>query len=1077
MQPSSPSASGTIGVPVSAGRRTWIAIALTVVMVLAGTWLRWQHLGADFHHFDEVFPSALVARARATGNLDMNVRDADVPEIARHNLYTSSSYHYAVLAWDTVMRVFPGWPNDDPVRPSMLRLRAFSALLETLTLLLFAFGATRMLGAGGGCIATALAAFNPTLIQDAHYARPEGFLTLLTLGFLFVVAREGAPTRRRAIVAGVLFGLLCACKNTMGILCVVPLIWLRGASNKSDVWKLGGWLAAAAIATFLLAAPGFWMHFGDYWDGIQRAKTQYSNPFPVHGPPDGSAHYGMVLAYFTATLGISTAILVAAGGVAWWRGDERRRVWIWLLPPLLFAGYFGSKSIFFERAYSPVLLPLFLVAGAGGAALLRRGIHASVGAALLTGLAILPAACVSLEFVGAAVSGRAMERVRSYEARLREAVPDVTIVETPMWSPIHLDAIREQRATSKGPLIVRVLEYDDAWTPSVYTDFLLRLSAHEFAGLRGPFAGFPVSTLQMYHVPTSRYVWVGSPPPSTLPQPPHEPRGILLGAVISTLGRPAVYYGAAIATGLCCVGLALWAVVRTGPGPHAWVFPLAMLATLLTWRWPSFLHHPELNVDEAHTVAAAMKLAVDPVYWKSVDGTTHGPLNDFVLLLPKLVGMDVGFSSARCVGVLLIAGALIAMWAGLRLLWDEALARVAVLPALAFFALSTFWDFVHYTSEHLPIFLLSSAWALLMVARRSQSRVAWFVGGLALGAVPFAKLQGIPLAAALALLGYGLAWWRNPAEGRVRLRAVLLFSAGLVAPALGILLHLWAYNLWHHFWQSYVLNNLRYATATKMYSLIEMAAQLPKWLRDAEGSAAFVYGLAGFVLAAAAFSFRGSAATRRRIGVAALLGVVGVYVAFAPGRVFHHYLLFAVLPLTGLAAAILAGVATGSPARRAVWCTLFALAGLLPQVVARSQRTHPHLASLRDHPPVLSGVAQRVLQLARAGEPLGIWGFMPRFYVETGLPHASREAHNERQLLPHPQLAYYRGRYLFDLRRQRPPVFLDAVGPGVFWPHDRAVYGHETWPELRDWVAENYRQVDDREGVRIFVRRDRWPDP
>ena len=77
------------------------------------------------------------------------------------------------------------------------------------------------------------------------------------------------------------------------------------------------------------------------------------------------------------------------------------------------------------------------------------------------------------------------------------------------------------------------------------------------------------------------------------------------------------------------------------------------------------------------------------------------------------------------------------------------------------------------------------------------------------------------------------------------------------------------------------------------------------------------------------------------------------------------------------------------------------------------------------------------------------------------------------QLRAGPQQAYYRDRYLSDLRRNSPPVFLDAVGPADFWPKERTEYGNEAWPELNRWLRANYRQVDDRDGIRIYVRRDR----
>src|SRR5689334_18913129 len=40
-----------------------------------------------------------------------------------------------------------------------------------------------------------------------------------------------------------------------------------------------------------------------------------------------------------------------------------------------------------------------------------------------------------------------------------------------------------------------------------------------------------------------------------------------------------------------------------------------------------FLFLSEVNPDESHEISAAMALIVDPVYWRSVDLQTHGPLS------------------------------------------------------------------------------------------------------------------------------------------------------------------------------------------------------------------------------------------------------------------------------------------------------------------------------------------------------------------------------------------------------------------------------------------------------------------
>jgi hypothetical protein len=74
-----------------------------------------------------------------------------------------------------------------------------------------------------------------------------------------------------------------------------------------------------------------------------------------------------------------------------------------------------------------------------------------------------------------------------------------------------------------------------------------------------------------------------------------------------------------------------------------------------------------------------------------------------------------------------------------------------------------------------------------------------------------------------------------------------------------------------------------------------------------------------------------------------------------------------------------------------------------------------------------------------------------------------------------PYRPYFQQVYLADLERSRPPVFVDAVGPGNFCYTDRTVAGYETFADLHALIERNYRQVAELEGTRVFVRADRLP--
>src|ERR1039457_7072504 len=91
------------------------------------------------------------------------------------------------------------------------------------------------------------------------------------------------------------------------------------------------------------------------------------------------------------------------------------------------------------------------------------------------------------------------------------------------------------------------------------------------------------------------------------------------------------------------------------PGVRRWwrspaIFAGLSLLSILAFRWPVLCDNRELvDPDESQMMSAAMTLDRDPLYWKSVDGQTRGPMDDWPLLaLLRLTGR-VDYTGARLV--------------------------------------------------------------------------------------------------------------------------------------------------------------------------------------------------------------------------------------------------------------------------------------------------------------------------------------------------------------------------------------------------------------------------------------------
>lgn len=530
---------------------------------------------------------------------------------------------------------------------------------------------------------------------------------------------------------------------------------------------------------------------------------------------------------------------------------------------------------------------------------------------------------------------------------------------------------------------------------------------------------------------------------------------------------------------------------------HPALFSTAMLLVLLAFRWPVILDNRQYeDPDESEFIAGALTLRQDPIYWRSLDGTTHGPFIEWSLLMGRLARKSLDFTTARIVTVLLLWVEVTCAWLIFRRFFSASAAGLLVLPLLAVHAFTHAWCFVAYCSEHVPDALLAVGCWSLFTAWRSCGRgppslARLFGAGIVLGAIPFSKLQATPIAAVVLTGGAWFAVISDDSNWRQRWRAfAALVSGAATIPAI-IVGAVLVCGVWPDFFRCYILDNIRYANTNKfppeeVFTWIEAPRILVELGRRADGFNSFFFWLSGLG-ACGLLSLPWLTKWHRRYAAFAfVLLLVAICAAMTPGRPYMHYLQLTIFP-AGLFGGLISGailhdlgvnnfiVGVSARAVRVIILGAFLICGLVPQIWWRSQAPQPFIGQYTATRGVLarSPVSAEILQHANPGERLGIWGWMPVFWVETGMVQGTRDGDDSRQIEPHQDLDYFRARYFRDFLSTHPPVFVDAVGTGNFLYEDRAECAHETFPDLRDYIANNYRLIDDVEGTRIYVRNDR----
>ncbi|MEO7415377.1 MAG: hypothetical protein ABIZ81_18685, partial [Opitutaceae bacterium] len=505
------------------------------------------------------------------------------------------------------------------------------------------------------------------------------------------------------------------------------------------------------------------------------------------------------------------------------------------------------------------------------------------------------------------------------------------------------------------------------------------------------------------------------------------------------------------------------------------IFPLLVLAVLFAWRWPFLLSADEYNPDESQLIAGAMTLRFDAIPWRGVDGFTSGPLNFYPLLVPRLLGLPLDYFTARFVGLLLIGGALLACSRLFSSRFGSPLGELGILPALAFFCTVTDADFIHYSSEHLSLFLTAlSAWCLLRRSTGGTTTHRWVLGGcFTAGLLPWAKLQSAPLAATLVFAAL-IAAGRDKTPAREKGRSIFYLLAAAAAPTACMLLVVVTTGQFEHFFRSYILQNFTYVsdgasirgTVRDLWDTSRMTMHFPVYLITS------LFGVAAALLTGS----RRDSSTQREPSwrIALILLVVSAACILTPRRALLHYVLLSVIPLALLLGLSLGRSGNAVNRRTRVWLgSGMLLFGFLIPFGVRAAQPVPimfggFLAHWREPRTVLADI---VRLYAGPTSRMAIWGWLPSLYVETGVPQGTRDGNTSWAMMPSPHRQYYLQRFLADLERNAPDLFVDAVGFGSRFYPDRAQAGHESFPALQSYIIDHYQLAADGGYARIYAKK------
>lgn len=500
-----------------------------------------------------------------------------------------------------------------------------------------------------------------------------------------------------------------------------------------------------------------------------------------------------------------------------------------------------------------------------------------------------------------------------------------------------------------------------------------------------------------------------------------------------------------------------------------WIAFLLQLVLLVYLRLPIIVFNEALNPDENLFIVGAMTLAESPLYWESVDGCTSGPFNFYIItVFCEIFDQPYDYISARIVGILLLSGSFFFSFLALRIIFNASIALLSIFPATAFMGLTRHWDFINFSSEHLPMFLLSIMLYLFVSIHKSNlpiQKTQVFTFGLMAGCVIFTKLQAIPIAFSLTLIGYWLIYQKQ--RNLELLTNALLLTIGGLIPIVILVLIGYQYNFLDKIWIFYIENNLAYGK--EGHGLIHSV-----YVSFSDPINFFIR--ATLVLSIILLIY--NVVFKRQLKPTMLWSLMTVFIlstiasVYKTGFMFHHYLLFLIFPVVFLFAFFLRNVAEYSKSYIVIGFSTLATIYTIAQT-STTLFTNYFISSDKPQRPLsISETGHQILKYSRPNESLVVWGDAGRLYLETKRTQGVRWSNSHWGMYSDSLQKNFQKEFILELKEKPFPIFVDAhPTKNTFMTRDKL--GYETNKELKEYIDSKYQLIGEFDEQRVFVHKER----
>lgn len=240
--------------------------------------------------------------------------------------------------------------------------RFISALVSSLTIPLVYITGKKMFSKKVGIIASVLIAFSPSLIQTAHFAVTESFLTFFVILILLSSLNLKQSSLKKYIKSGFLLGISIAAKTAALSFLVIPVTACILWTKKKTFWKrslLFLVLLGTIILVFTIFSPYTFLDWGKFMESMKYESGVATGRLPVPYTLQFTNTLPYLFQFRNLLWQFGPAVSSGILGIIWLLlGLKKRRekkIILFLIFPFAYFFYVGSWHTKFIRYMVPLL--------------------------------------------------------------------------------------------------------------------------------------------------------------------------------------------------------------------------------------------------------------------------------------------------------------------------------------------------------------------------------------------------------------------------------------------------------------------------------------------------------------------------------------------------------------------------------------------------------------------------------------------------------------------------------------------------------------------------------------------------